>query len=753
MQSLILNTDLFVLGAAQVIDLAAWGATLWNIVQVALGLGFVIFVHELGHFLAAKYFGVKCEKFYVGFDVPIRLGPIRLPAKLFHFQWGETEYGIGSIPLGGYVKMLGQDDDPRNAERENERIKLEGGVAENGQTGLDPRSFPAKSVFARMVIISAGVIMNIIFGILFAAVAFNIGVKYQPTVLGAVSPGDPAWREGLQSGDRIVRIAEMDKDNEKLAYRDMTESILLAGLDTPEDPIPVKLLRDGTEIEKSIVGTKRHDPDGYIIQMGVVSAGTTRIDDKKIIRQNIKEGWKDVDQYIPDLKEGDVIVAINGNPLKKEESYPHPLEYQLNRYLHPLHDQTVELTVERPSVEQSAGKPSTVKVTWKPMPMRTLGLRLAPGEVTSIQKGSPAETAKVQIGDRLVGFAGKEIVDAIGLQSEVAKQAGKLVELELARGTEEKIRFEWKVPDNFVVHDSGLQYAPFGLELPGSGLVYSVSNIIGKLESELPLATNDAKASGTDAAASPEQEKLAAGQEIVQIRIDIDDEGPQREAIQKLLKKETLNQLLQGRDLRGGYSGHYLHSLIQILPLGTRVQLFVKKPGDSASKNQVQRFTLQTRLSNELYSFERGLITEPLTLRNTSDNFGAAIAMGIGEIQKRALGVVRFVRMAFSWKVPQKAAGGPAMIFYAATSAASEGFTDLLMFLTMLSANLAVINFLPIPALDGGHMMFLVAEAIRGKPVNEQLQMRLTMAGVLALLGLMLFVCVNDYFNLSRILG
>ena len=96
----------------------------WVIFKVAAGLGFVIFVHELGHFLAAKFFGVKCEKFYVGFDVPIRLGPIQLPAKLFHFQWGETEYGIGSIPLGGYVKMLGQDDDPRNTEKENERIRV-----------------------------------------------------------------------------------------------------------------------------------------------------------------------------------------------------------------------------------------------------------------------------------------------------------------------------------------------------------------------------------------------------------------------------------------------------------------------------------------------------------------------------------------------------------------------------------------------------------------------------------------------------
>src|SRR3972149_1342960 len=78
---------------------------IWIILMVAIGLGLVIFVHELGHFLVAKACGVKCEKFYVGFDIPIRMGPIRLPRTLWRRKWGETEYGIGIIPLGGYVKM------------------------------------------------------------------------------------------------------------------------------------------------------------------------------------------------------------------------------------------------------------------------------------------------------------------------------------------------------------------------------------------------------------------------------------------------------------------------------------------------------------------------------------------------------------------------------------------------------------------------------------------------------------------------
>ena len=73
----------------------------WIICSVAAGLGFVVFVHELGHFLVAKACGVKCEKFYVGFDwFPIKkIGPFTIPHSLFKRQWGETVYGIGILPL------------------------------------------------------------------------------------------------------------------------------------------------------------------------------------------------------------------------------------------------------------------------------------------------------------------------------------------------------------------------------------------------------------------------------------------------------------------------------------------------------------------------------------------------------------------------------------------------------------------------------------------------------------------------------
>ena len=96
------------------IELGSIVSMIGIILKVAAGLGAVIFVHELGHFLVALACGVKVEKFMIGFDI----GGYKVS-----WRRGETEYGIGILPLGGYVKMLGQDDDPRNAEAEAARIK------------------------------------------------------------------------------------------------------------------------------------------------------------------------------------------------------------------------------------------------------------------------------------------------------------------------------------------------------------------------------------------------------------------------------------------------------------------------------------------------------------------------------------------------------------------------------------------------------------------------------------------------------
>ena len=259
--------------------LGSLGANLLTYGQVALGLGFVIFVHELGHFLAAKTFGVRCDKFYVGFDVPMSIGPIKLPSTLGKFTWGETEYGIGIIPLGGYVKMLGQNDDPRAAEEEAARVR-EGGDEESEE--LNPRSYTAKPVWQRMIIISAGVIMNLIFAVILAGVAYWSGAPYTPTLVGDTYAGGPAWESGLQVGDKIVRYGAMDENEPNIFFDDLRMDTLMRGLDR-DLQLPLTVIRDGKEVDLSVEMTNRYTPRDDLYTLGWIAAQDQRADELAVV--------------------------------------------------------------------------------------------------------------------------------------------------------------------------------------------------------------------------------------------------------------------------------------------------------------------------------------------------------------------------------------------------------------------------------------------------------------------------------------
>jgi len=156
-----------------------------TIAVTILVLGVLIFVHELGHFVAAKSVDIEVPRFSIG------LGP-----KMFGFRRGETEYVISWIPLGGYVKMAGMAD-------EEVTSKLEGG-GDTG-TGAGQRDFEAKPLWARTLVICAGVVMNWLFAILaFGAIAMGQGVA-EPRITD-VRPDSPAEAAGLQVDDLIRQV-------------------------------------------------------------------------------------------------------------------------------------------------------------------------------------------------------------------------------------------------------------------------------------------------------------------------------------------------------------------------------------------------------------------------------------------------------------------------------------------------------------------------------------------------------------------
>lgn len=206
-----------------------------TVLATVIVLGVLIFVHELGHFWAAKAVGIEVQRFSIG------LGP-----KLFGFQRGETEYIISAVPLGGYVKMGGMDDEMME--------RIEGGEVEGTTREPSDRDFDAKPIWARTLVISAGVIMNMIFAFgVYVFLAANYGVQtYDSTRIGMVDATDlPQGTEAfgtIEPGSRVVSI-----DGEPVDDWGALESRLLDG---PPGPTVVELVEPRREVEIVLPATR-----------------------------------------------------------------------------------------------------------------------------------------------------------------------------------------------------------------------------------------------------------------------------------------------------------------------------------------------------------------------------------------------------------------------------------------------------------------------------------------------------------------
>jgi regulator of sigma E protease len=218
------------------------GSFAYTALSFAIALGILVFVHELGHFLVAKRVGVKVLRFSIGFG-PIVARRVR----------GETEYALSALPLGGYVKMLGEED-----ESEPEAVH-------------DPaRAFHTQPLRRRSAIVFAGPAMNFLFAFLaYAALYMTVGVEMpsNTTRIAGVSQGLPAQKAGLQAGDRIVAIDGKPVET----WEELSDVVRASG----GASLKVDVEREGGPLEVTITPsleenrTMFSEPAGKVYRIGV----------------------------------------------------------------------------------------------------------------------------------------------------------------------------------------------------------------------------------------------------------------------------------------------------------------------------------------------------------------------------------------------------------------------------------------------------------------------------------------------------
>lgn len=665
-----------------------------NIGKVLAGLGFVIFVHELGHFLVAKACGVKCEKFYVGFDVPIRIGPLRLPASIVKFQWGETEYGIGIIPLGGYVKMLGQDDNPANAEAEAARIRQEGSEGEDAVKGeLDPKSYPAKTVPQRMAIISAGVIMNLIFGVIMAAVAYKIGTPIQPASVGRVSYGSNAWLAGWEPGYDLVGFSESDVASHFYRFTwDLRYAVIGGGMDDTTG-IPFRVVnRDGVE-SISKVQPIQSGEDSKQVTIGIIAASNATVVSAGSLEQ---------------LQIGDQIIKVDGVPIKRDTHGPRPdlLGWHATQLIAADPTKTLTLTVLRAGEE--------LQVAIPPVSLKQPHVSFGMGPVVGVIPGSVGEEVGFLKGDVIQSVNGEPVGDPVTLPQRMANLTGKRVVFQVSRSIDGQTQSTQEITvESLPVSHFLTPAAPYSKGcLQGLGVAYGCDNIVA--------TSKIAGVQSGDRLDSVQLVKTPANQEQVDAR---------------KLQKQPLGDYL---------SWFYIHQTGQVNMTGFNLQLNFSR---DHSDQQIAVIT-EWEDSPENFSWERGIMFAPLERVHQASGWGDAFQLGLRRTGQDMSRVGQTIGWIAGGKASVSDLGGPVMIIKVAKDEAAVDVTRLLLFLTMLSANLAIINFLPIPILDGGHFVFLTIELIRRKPVSERIQGSLSMIFLVALLGFMVFIVSNDVFRL-----
>ncbi len=592
-----------------------------NVLLVIAGIGLLIFIHELGHFLVAKKIGVRVLAFSLGF------GPA-----LFKKTWGETEYRLSLVPLGGYVKLAGEGP-------------------EEEKTGAS-WEFSSKSAGQRASVFVAGVALNAVLAFIAFIVAFQIGVPFITPDVGQVMPGWPAWEAGIQRGDKIVEI-DGSKD---LDFEDL---FTIVALSNPATGVSLKVERDKKTFDVTVI--PKYDEEHGIQRIGIMPATSLEIDKIFAFENN------DAPARDAGIQVKDIVTAVNGKRISVED------EFREVEAVNP--GKEISLTVLRDNKEVE------LKVTPSRVARRMLGISCATAILDGVKNNSIASSAGFMKGDEVLEINSIPVTGFSDIRKFVVESKDETCIVTVKRNNTVNL-IEISLRDEKAKEEFLGSLTPFyGLKV-------------------------DSLVEGFPA----EKIGLKPGDRIVSI-----DE-------KELKEWNTLLQMV--------IAGQGKPMVIEWMRGNERFVSTIEPQKDE--KSAAGRIGVKFREKTEVKQY--GL----------SGSCIVGTKKAIINVQRLYLTLKGF----FSNRLSTKNVGGFILIAQASYESAKVGYGKLVYFLGILSLQLALLNILPIPVLDGGHLLFLAIERIKGSPVSQRTLSIAQYIGFGLIITLVIYATRNDIMRL-----
>ncbi len=690
------------------------GTTL-DFLLVLLGFGAIIFVHELGHFLAARWAGIRVLAFAVGFGpallsfrkgIGLRGGSSeaeveRLRSRGAAAGVSPTEYRLNVLPFGGYVKMLGQEDG--NPEAVSDA----------------PDSFQACKPWKRLIVISAGVAMNIVTAAALFVLVFMVGMKVEPARIGDVDPGSPAARAipinghevgvtspGLLPGDSITAINGH-------APNSFSDLVLATAMAERGSAIQLTVVRRGVGEPIQFVVTPETGRESGMLEIGVEPARSATVvdagDDEQ--RASMRTAFKSLG--LDGLEPGMRLTSVDGHEVADgTELFTHVRASggrvvqatftdgatTVNHVLQPR----AQLQVDHLVRANRAVTP--IEHLLGLMPVMTVGQTTERAELQGLRAGDVfARLGAVEFPSIAEGMAEIQAHKGRAVAITVLRReaSGELVPVALPA-----VQVNSKGQIGFGVGDTSRESALVSTPLPSLKRP-------GSEERFVPAAAGVFR--------TPGARIVSINDRAVACFADI------RTALREATDPASSSAATVSVRLRRPMGG---------LPGSDGLEETLSWTISPSDIKAIHALGWQSPVSPGLFEPEQSLLK--------ASSPSTALSMGFAETRRVMLSTyVTFLRL-FQGTVKVEHLKGPVGIAHLGTLVAGKGLIWLLFFLALISVNLAVVNFLPLPIVDGGQFLFILYEQLSGRPVPMVVQSVATLAGLVLIGCVFLTVTYND---------